>query len=885
MPYDRILELMSPPGHPNLFILGAFAKRVTVYSQQVRAINLIDAIHYYRRSLKNQRIAIVGAGAAGLSAAARALEYGATVTLFERNPDVMSIQNNSRHRWLHPTIYDWPLFEIGGEADDAKLPVMNWIAQDANKLASGLRTQWKTLGRKYGVHVRTLFPVEVTAVEPEFGNYRLQYVDSRRGSKRNHSEVFTLVVFAAGFGLEPEGAGRNSYWEQDPWDQIARPEQVVLVAGYGDGAMTDLMRVCLVNFEHKAKLIDVIENVPTRLLNRIRALEGNLEATNAAFLSEYYGSLRIPSVCKALKPFLNKVRTVVLTGRGWHLFDPRSSALNRLIVSQLLYLKAFRHYPLRDGEDIRYVSSADLAIARIEQDAKVKFTHFILRFGPESSTAKIFGLPPIIAPLEEKWKAITPTEDPTRVRLWERFAPIPVEIERSCVIFRPFNSDAGHDELLSVVDDAIRTIPERSRGLPQGGAISKEPVAISVQDCFRSDESLTYAARVLCRAPIAIFALGERMGQDNPAGMLLLGIRAAVRRGLTLVIHEGKLDIADWSALPFNLKELQVVGLEITPESAEHLANFIRSGLSNLQQYASAYRDLPAYEVVRRPERLTPRIEQGKVEAFVLCSFSADYTRKIWDRLRLLLRRIDLEDEVLEAKRVSDYSSPELVGERLYELTRHAGICIVDWTEWRANVFFEFGVRLAANPASPICILNRDHGGKLDNTRALLSQRFAPLRYSVQGKGGGDPIFLANFRREKDRAVGAAGGINCVYGAAERNILLGQEHGRSSYGQQVLQYVRAVLGPDVVQFGALPLLYGGNSDLKRQVWRGAVEALKAADLLLKWKIDRLAIDTDASLVADLRTERQSIQRKLLAVLDLDLDLAYRNFGEDIDGDD
>src|SRR5947207_2129253 len=108
MPYERILKLMSPPGHPDLFLLGSFAKRVTIYSQQVRAINLIDAINYYHRPLKGLKIAIVGAGAGGITAAARACEHGADVTLFEENSEVLSIQSNSRHRWLHPTIYDWP---------------------------------------------------------------------------------------------------------------------------------------------------------------------------------------------------------------------------------------------------------------------------------------------------------------------------------------------------------------------------------------------------------------------------------------------------------------------------------------------------------------------------------------------------------------------------------------------------------------------------------------------------------------------------------------------------------------------------------------------------------------------------------------------------------
>lgn len=47
MPYEAILEYMSLPGKSNVYLVGVHARRVTIYSQQVRALNLVDAIHYY----------------------------------------------------------------------------------------------------------------------------------------------------------------------------------------------------------------------------------------------------------------------------------------------------------------------------------------------------------------------------------------------------------------------------------------------------------------------------------------------------------------------------------------------------------------------------------------------------------------------------------------------------------------------------------------------------------------------------------------------------------------------------------------------------------------------------------------------------------------------
>jgi hypothetical protein len=100
MPYDRILDLMTVPDEPGLFVLGAYARRVTIYSQQARAINLIDALQCYRKKLSRTRIAVIGGGIAGLTAAARALEYGAHVTVLEQAADFLGIQSMADHRWV-----------------------------------------------------------------------------------------------------------------------------------------------------------------------------------------------------------------------------------------------------------------------------------------------------------------------------------------------------------------------------------------------------------------------------------------------------------------------------------------------------------------------------------------------------------------------------------------------------------------------------------------------------------------------------------------------------------------------------------------------------------------------------------------------------------------
>jgi len=65
---------------PHVHLLGSLNRHITVYSQQTRAINLIDALaKSYDGKLRGRRIAVVGAGFAGLTAAA----YAASRLLLE----------------------------------------------------------------------------------------------------------------------------------------------------------------------------------------------------------------------------------------------------------------------------------------------------------------------------------------------------------------------------------------------------------------------------------------------------------------------------------------------------------------------------------------------------------------------------------------------------------------------------------------------------------------------------------------------------------------------------------------------------------------------------------------------------------------------------------
>src|SRR5712692_2890798 len=81
---SEVLDLMAVPEWSGIYVLGCFARYVTVYSQQVRALNLVYGLYKTDKLNGSSRIVVIGGGAAGLTAAVAAARLGATVTLLEK---------------------------------------------------------------------------------------------------------------------------------------------------------------------------------------------------------------------------------------------------------------------------------------------------------------------------------------------------------------------------------------------------------------------------------------------------------------------------------------------------------------------------------------------------------------------------------------------------------------------------------------------------------------------------------------------------------------------------------------------------------------------------------------------------------------------------------
>src|SRR4051812_43244684 len=98
---QQLLDLMRAPADrwSRVFILGSLERRVTLASQQSRALNLIHSLATQPAwTTQRPRIAVIGAGVAGVMAAVAAADKGASVTILDREHEALSTQRDCHSR-------------------------------------------------------------------------------------------------------------------------------------------------------------------------------------------------------------------------------------------------------------------------------------------------------------------------------------------------------------------------------------------------------------------------------------------------------------------------------------------------------------------------------------------------------------------------------------------------------------------------------------------------------------------------------------------------------------------------------------------------------------------------------------------------------------------
>ena len=322
----QVIECMEvPESWSRVYILGCFDRRVTVYSQQVRALNLIRALFDCNRLSRKSKVGVIGGGMAGVTAAVAAARKDCTVTLFDQHECALFLQRNSSHRHLDPNLYEWP------QPDQRGLPFLHWPAGYADEVTNGLRTEFNQSSVTFKNKTRiTGLNIAHDAIEV-FGDHP------------GTAEKFDCVIIAIGYGIEPLGEyGTPPYWSNDSLAGPFRRRQRVLVSGSGDGGLIDLARATLwtnnshYTFSH-SEIMSRFANNPAFLelgksmkeIDRRKAGEGK----TTRLYQDYDLELHVPDSLKTDLIDLKRSDTIVTFNyRSLGVFSVHSALINRLIA-------------------------------------------------------------------------------------------------------------------------------------------------------------------------------------------------------------------------------------------------------------------------------------------------------------------------------------------------------------------------------------------------------------------------------------------------------------------------------------------------------------------------------------------------------------------------
>ncbi len=339
---NTILSHMAVPGLDGVYTIGQFEQRITLYSQQVRALNLIYSLHEQSILHDGCSVVIVGAGPAGMTAAAAASKAGCKVKLLDRLVEPMTRIANPK-RWLHPRIYDWPVGDTDGvdcRDGNARLPIMNWRADRADRVSESLWQQFQRTAQKDRI-------VFIPRCSPIQLDYVRRTVSTRPGY--DHVE-YNVLILAVGYGTERvmDPIQRRQYWSADNLDEedanIPGCKRW-LVSGNGDGGLIDVIRLRIRHFRHES----IVNKICDEWLNRqaLRDLVKELarieldaiEKRNAG--RPYDTELHLAYSALVERPEIRVLRTqltrredttVTLSGSSKHPVTMQSCVLNRFLL-------------------------------------------------------------------------------------------------------------------------------------------------------------------------------------------------------------------------------------------------------------------------------------------------------------------------------------------------------------------------------------------------------------------------------------------------------------------------------------------------------------------------------------------------------------------------
>ena len=337
---SRELVIRASKGpQAGVYFVGPYGARVSFASQQRRALNLVWALRETEGEWPEEpqpRVAVVGAGIAGLTIAAALRMQGCSVWLYDSAGSELSIQARATHRYVHPSINFWPEQELSWTT---RLPFLDWFASSCDDIVRTLGRQWEAQ-----------FAGKIARFERGwtfrgFSKGRGANAEMVRLRFKDRPDRFAHMLFiTTGYGPERDlrDPRYRSYWEPDRIDAMSlEAGKRFAVSGTGDGGLIDALRLAYPGFmsaEIALRYLAIVDSEGLR--ERVRKVEARAETMEAGARAEFYhrryteiAADQDSAAQSLLHPLLPGKNPIELIGRGTHPYDIGAAPIHKLLLA------------------------------------------------------------------------------------------------------------------------------------------------------------------------------------------------------------------------------------------------------------------------------------------------------------------------------------------------------------------------------------------------------------------------------------------------------------------------------------------------------------------------------------------------------------------------
>jgi hypothetical protein len=244
---------------PSVFDIGGKLYPVSIRDQMVRGQSIVDRAIQAGFGAMGADLLVIGAGAAGATAAIEAASRGITTHLIDSAPLPFLRQAACSTRWIHPHEYEWPLdhwptpaYPYLGLPAPYYGPVvpLPWSANWSDVLALGWSLRLNRAVASYAPLLSLHYGCRLSAVTPPVFNPLKRQWTVTLDPPGSPTLTVGMILIAVGFGAErvtaPPSFRSLAFWESDPYRSpncgLALPPRVV-ISGGGDGSLQDFLRI------------------------------------------------------------------------------------------------------------------------------------------------------------------------------------------------------------------------------------------------------------------------------------------------------------------------------------------------------------------------------------------------------------------------------------------------------------------------------------------------------------------------------------------------------------------------------------------------------------------------------------------------------------------